>query len=235
MPTADRPPPEGGVDRVRLEGVVALLGTFPALSGFSLQVTSPQVVVLRGPNGAGKSTVLNVCSGLLSVQRGVVEILGSNVRADRFSVRRHLGYLGHSTGLYNDLTVAQNVTLAARAGGVAPKLVGARVNEVLAQLQLDGRLAKVGINHLSAGQRRRVAISALMVRDVSLWLLDEPHAALDADGRDLLDDVISKARDAGTTVLIASHDWNRVDRLADRVVTVVGGRVADDREVARVA
>jgi heme ABC exporter ATP-binding subunit CcmA len=216
---------------------VALLGTFPALSGFCLHVATPQVVVLRGPNGAGKSTVLNVCAGLISVQRGTIRVLGSDVRVDRQSVRRHLGYLGHRTGLYEDLTVEQNVRLAAKATGAETAV---DIAATLARLSLDGRLAKLGVVHLSAGQRRRVSLAALMVRQAPLWLLDEPHAALDTDGRDLLDGVIREAALAGTTILLASHDLDRADALADRIVTVVGGRaISDDvtsrREVAHVS
>lgn len=238
-------------DRVRLDGVVALLGTFPALSGFSLSVPTPQVVVLRGPNGAGKSTVLNVCAGLIPVQRGTVEILGSDVRVDRRSVRKHLGFLGHRTGLYDDLTVEQNVRLAAKASkksgqGSGSSNVGNNpdanpdanpdVNRLVAttldRMGLSGRLPKLGVVHLSAGQRRRVALAALVVRRVPLWLLDEPHAALDTDGRDLLDSVIRDAAASGTTVLMASHDLDRADRLAERIVTIVGGRVVADDRVA---
>ncbi len=217
--------------RVHLDGVVALLGTFPALSGFSLTVPTPEVVILRGPNGAGKSTVLNVCSGLVPVQRGTVQILGSNIRVDRRSVRKHLGFLGHRTGLYDDLSVEQNVQLAARASQANIALVG----PTLSRVGCDGRLAKLGVAHLSAGQRRRVALASLMVRRVPLWLLDEPHAALDTDGRDLLDEVIREAAVDGTTVLMATHDLDRADRLADRVVTIVGGRVVANDAVAHVS
>ncbi len=211
-------------DRLHLDGVVALLGSFPALSGFSLVVPTPQVVVLRGPNGAGKSTVLNVCAGLVAAQRGTVHVLGSDVRVDRHSVRRHLGYLGHRTGLYDDLTVEQHLRLAARAAGVETSVV----ESTLSRVGLDGRLAKLGCVHLSAGQRRRVALGALIVRQVPLWLLDEPHAALDTDGRDLLDSVVREAASTDTTVVFASHDQERAEALADRIVTVVGGRVIAD-------
>jgi heme ABC exporter ATP-binding subunit CcmA len=215
-------------DRLHLDGVVALLGAFPALSGLSLVVRSPQVVVVRGPNGAGKSTLLNVCAGLVTAQRGTVRVLGSDLRVDRQSVRRHLGYLGHKAGLYDDLTVEQHVRLAARAAGVAVSVVG----PTLARVGLDGRLARLGCVHLSAGQRRRVALAALIVRQVPLWLLDEPHAALDSDGRDLLDGVIRDAASTGTTILLASHDQERANGLADRVVTIVGGRVISDEHIA---
>jgi ABC-type multidrug transport system ATPase subunit len=95
-------------------------------------------------------------------------------------------------------------------------------------LGLDGRLATVAAGRLSAGQRRRTALACLIARRARLWLLDEPHAGLDADGRDLLDDVIRRAVGAGATVLVASHELERAKTLATRIVTVAGGLVHNE-------
>jgi heme ABC exporter ATP-binding subunit CcmA len=216
-----------GIDyAVEFRGVVALLGVFPALSGLDLTVNRGEVVALRGPNGAGKTTVLKVAAGLVAVQRGNVTVFGSDVTVDRRSVRRFLGYLSHATGLYSDLSVRDNVTFAARAAGIHKAEMSNRVSGALERVGLEGRLAGLGVSHLSAGQRRRVALASLLARDVPLWLLDEPHAALDPDGRDLLDGLISEVSAAGTTVLLASHDLDRADRIANRIVSVQGGRIA---------
>ncbi len=213
---------------VHMVAVVAVLGTFPALSGLDLTVPRGHVCVLKGPNGAGKTTVLRVAAGLVPALRGTVTVLGSNVRADRRSVRRHLGYLGHATGLYADLSVEQNVRFAVRAAGSG---TGQAIDSSLTRLGLDGRLRDLRVAHLSAGQRRRVALASLLAREVPLWLLDEPHAALDPDGRDLLDELVREAVGCGTTVLIASHDTERTARLADSVVHVQGGRAVDTTRV----
>jgi heme ABC exporter ATP-binding subunit CcmA len=223
-------PPTGSVcgvsspgPAVELCAVVALLGTFPALSGVDLSVARGEVVALRGPNGAGKTTVLKVVAGLIPVQRGTITVLGSDVRTDRRSVRRYLGYLGHSTGLYADLSVEQNVKFAAKASGA-----DADIEPALARLGLDGRLRSLQVAHLSAGQRRRVAVASLLARAVPLWLLDEPHAALDPEGRDLLDGIIAEVSTAGTTVMMASHDLDRADRVASRIVSLQGGRIVSE-------
>jgi heme ABC exporter ATP-binding subunit CcmA len=217
---------------VEFRGVVALLGVFPALSGLDLTVTRGEVVALRGPNGAGKTTVLKVAAGLVAVQRGSVTVFGSDVTVDRKSVRRFLGYLSHATGLYADLSVRENVTFAARAAGVNNDQIADRVSGALERVALEGRLSTLGVSHLSAGQRRRVALASLLARNVPLWLLDEPHAALDPDGRDLLDGLICEVSAAGTTVLLASHDLDRADRLANRIVCVQGGRIAGEQMAA---
>jgi heme ABC exporter ATP-binding subunit CcmA len=206
---------------ISMRGVVALLGAFPALSGCDLQVERGEVVVLRGPNGAGKTTVLKVAGGLVPIVRGQLTVLGSDVRVDRRSIRRYVGYLGHATGLYSDLTVEQNVGFVVRATGADQR----NIPSALGSLGLDGRLRHLSIAHLSAGQRRRVALAGLVARNVPLWLLDEPHAALDPDGRDLIDSLIHAAAGGGTSVVLASHDLERATNVADRTVQLVGGRV----------
>jgi heme ABC exporter ATP-binding subunit CcmA len=209
---------------VELVGVVTVLDRFPALSGLDLQVVLGEAVLLRGPNGAGKTTVLKVCAGLAAVATGTARVLGLDLRADRRAVRRDVAMLGHAGFLYDDLTIAESVRFAVRAAGGEV----ARVAPALTRLGLDGRLARLRVGACSAGQRRRTALAVIVARQPKLWLLDEPHAALDAGGRDLLDAVVREAVDSGATVLLASHDEDRAAALASRTVTVVGGHVVSD-------
>jgi len=206
---------------IHLRSAVALLGGFPALAGVDLEVDAAEVVLLQGANGAGKSTLLRVCAGLTPVISGRVRVLGCDLTSDPRGVRRRVGLLGHATFLYDDLTVADNLRFAVRAAGRSVS----RVGPALARLGLDGRLAKVEVVRLSAGQRRRVALAVLVARQPELWLLDEPHAGLDADGRDVLDTVVAEAATAGATVVLASHEHERAAALAGRVLTVAGGMV----------
>lgn len=210
---------------VRLVDVVAVLGGFPALAGASLTVERGEILLLRGPNGAGKTSLLRLCAGLLPVERGEAEVLGCDLVVDRTAVRNRVGLLGHANGLYADLTVQDNV----RFWGAT---VGATEAEITASLQrmgLANRLVDVPVGRLSAGQRRRTALACLVARRAELWLLDEPHAGLDAAGRDELDHTLRAAAAAGATVMVASHELERAGALATRVVEVVGGQV---REVA---
>jgi heme ABC exporter ATP-binding subunit CcmA len=218
---------------VHLRGAVALLGSFPALAGIDLQVAAGELVVLRGPNGAGKSTLLRACAGLVPVVEGHARVLDVDLVARPRDVRTLVGMLGHGSGLYDELTVAENVRFWTRARKVDP----ARAQAALERFGLAGRLAGVGASRLSAGQRRRVALACLVALDADLWLLDEPHAALDADGRRLVDELVLEATAAGTTVLLASHEVDQVARFDARVVTIAGGVVTQDvpaEEPARV-
>ncbi len=215
---------------ILLDGVVSLLGSFPALAGIDLAVDAGQVVVVKGPNGAGKSTLLRVCAGLAPIRQGAAEVLGHDLttRPGRRAVRRSVGLVGHASSLYDDLTVVENVVFWTRAAGADE----ARIAPALAELGLDGRLADVPVRGLSAGQRRRTSFAVLLCRRPALWLLDEPHGGLDPAGRDLVDRLVRSAAVAGATVVLASHDLDRAEALADRVVTIVGGSIEGRGEAA---
>lgn len=206
---------------VHLRNAVALIGRFPALAGADLDVDRGEIVLLRGPNGAGKTTLLRCCAGLLPVTSGTAEVLGVDLLSQRTTVRRRVGLLGHATFLYQDLTVRENVDFWARASG-------ATVDDGVAALRRLGvaeRLWSLQVQSLSAGQRRRVSFASMVCRRPELWLLDEPHAGLDAAGRDTIDELMAAAADAGATVLFASHELDRAHGVAHREVTISGGVV----------
>ena len=208
---------------VHLRGAVALLGRFPALAGVDLDVDRRRIVLLRGANGAGKTTLLRALAGLVPVTSGEAVVLGVDLREDRRAVRHRVGLLAHGTGLYDELTVADNVhfwTRAARADMVDAEAA-------MAQLGLDGRLRDVAVGRLSTGQRRRTSLACLLARRPELWLLDEPHAGLDKEGRDIVDGLIRDAAAAGATIILSSHELDRSIELADEIVTLGGGVALD--------
>ena len=206
---------------VSMLDAVALSGRFPLLAGADLQVVSGERVLLQGANGAGKTSLLRVCAGLVSLTSGRLEVLGHDPVRQRRQVRRRLGLLTHATHLYDDLTVAENVRFAVRAAGGD---VG-RIEGACARWGLVGRIASTSAGKLSAGQRRRVSLAVLTARWPELWLLDEPHAGLDATAREELDALIGEGAAAGVTMLIASHETALVEGLVDRAVEVAGGLV----------
>jgi heme ABC exporter ATP-binding subunit CcmA len=214
---------------VHLRSAVALAGRFPALSGVDLSVAPGEVLAVLGSNGAGKTSLLRTCAGLLPVTSGEAVVLGCDLRADRTAVRRRVGLLGHDPALYDELTPEENVRFCVRAAGLG----GDRVAPALERLGLVGRLAKTPASRLSAGQRRRTAIAGLVARAPELWLLDEPHAGLDADARALLGELIAEVAAAGAAVMLTSHEPGQALPSADRAVVMHGGRVGEERAVGR--
>jgi len=207
---------------IELSGVVAVLGQFPALAGVDLTVQRGEIVLLQGPNGAGKTSLLRVCAGLLPIERGTGHVLGIDLATNREAIRSRVGLLGHANGLYLDLTVMQNLQFWASTVAAT----SSEVSDAMATMRIDGRLAEVKASQLSAGQRRRCALASLIVRRAEIWLLDEPHAGLDAAGRDELDALLRSAVASGATVVLASHERDRALGLATRTVTIDGGGAA---------
>jgi heme ABC exporter ATP-binding subunit CcmA len=221
-------PPAPSSSAISLHDAVALSGRFPLLAGVDLQVATGETVLVEGPNGAGKTSLLRVCAGLVGLASGQVRVLGLDPIRQRNQVRRRVGLLSHASHLYDDLTVKENVRFAVRAAGADI----ARIDDACARWGLTGRLLKTSGSKLSAGQRRRVALAVLAARWPELWLLDEPHAGLDASARDILDGLIHEAAASGVTVVIASHEAEIVESLATRAVVITGGRVTAERSLA---
>jgi heme ABC exporter ATP-binding subunit CcmA len=204
------------------------LGRFPALAGVDLDVAGGEIVLLEGPNGAGKSTLLRALAGLVPFVDGDAVVLGTDLRrgsgARAAGLRRRIGLLGHTTALYDDLTVAENVRFWCRAAGL--DLPDA--DRAMQLLGLGDRLASVPVAKLSAGQRRRAALAIVAARRPELWLLDEPHAGLDQPSRDVVDRLITGAAGSGATVVVASHELERATAVAGRTVLLAGGIVVAD-------
>lgn len=206
---------------VDFKDVVIVYDNFPAVAGATFSVDKGEIVLLQGPNGAGKTTLLRACAGLLPIARGTANVLGCDLSTNRVAVRSRVGLLGHANGLFQDLTVLENMLFWSR-------LVGATrqdVDQAMIAMGISGRLGETQVAKLSAGQRRRCALASLIVRRAQLWLLDEPHAGLDTQGRDELDRTLRAARDSGATVIFASHEIERARSLATRSLMVTTGTV----------
>jgi heme ABC exporter ATP-binding subunit CcmA len=207
-----------------------MLGRFPALAGVDLDVESGEIVLLAGANGAGKTTLLRLCAGLLPLRSGSAEVLGVDLAVDRRAIRRSLALVGHETFCYDDLTVRENIRFATRATGRSV----ADADAALDRLGLQ-RSADVTHSRLSQGQRRRVALAIALARDPRLLLLDEPHAGLDEQSRNVLNEVVLAAPAEGRTVLLASHELEIARQLATREIRISAGQMHEGTAAAPVS
>ena len=209
---------------IKLRDAVAFSGSFPLLSGVNLCVEVGEVVHLNGANGAGKTSLLRVLAGLVTVTQGSISVLGYDLTRERRSVRREVGLVGHQSFLYEDLDAMENLAFWLGADGAG----GDRISLAFSRVGLSGRLLETPVSRLSTGQRRRVALALLFARNQRLWLLDEPHAGLDATGREIVDSLILEASRSGTTVVFASHELAHARTIAQRSVLMTGGAIAVD-------
>ena len=213
---------------VEFEDVIAVTGSFPVLTGVDVSVNEGEIVLVRGENGAGKTSFLRACAGLLRGRAGSARVLGFDMRVDRRTPRRYIGFLGHENNLYRDLWAKEHVEFRAAAGRGSKSDAEA----ALAKVGFPSSLWSVPISALSAGHRRKIAIASVIVARPRLWLLDEPHAALDAESRTTLNSVLREAVSSGATVVFASHEGALSEELSSRVITLQGGRVAGDSGVS---
>jgi ABC-type multidrug transport system ATPase subunit len=204
---------------ISLTGVTRMFGAQPAIVGVSLTVGRGEVVLLRGANGAGKSTLLRVVATALSPTYGRGAVLGFDLAAGRDEIRRRTDLLTHRTRLYEELSAAENLRFGCALHGIDPALVPGALEGV----GLAG-VAGERVAGFSQGMRQRVAIARTILRRAELLLLDEPYAGLDADAREVVDRLVLAARDAGRTVLLATHQPTRAG-LATRTVVLEAGRL----------
>ncbi len=214
---------------ISLEAAVAVSGRFPVLTGVDLTIDPGSIVLLEAPNGAGKTSLLRLCAGLLRLESGRAVVAGVDLAHDRRVVRPLVGYLGHGTGLYPDLTVRQNLRFwASAASNHAGRRSSDEIEAALDAVQLPERCRDLAVRRLSEGQQRRTALATVVQRRALIWLLDEPHAGLDNNGRDVLDQLLRLAASSGATVVFSSHEADRARHVAQRVVRMGAGRVIGD-------
>ena len=209
-------------------------GDAAALQGAELDVLRGEVVCVLGPSGAGKSTILRVIAGVDTPSAGVVRVLGTDIgrRPERARARfrnRYLGLLSQSLEAPTSLAVAQAVELPLALRGQARPDRRRRADELLHAVGLAGR-GHARLTELSGGERQRVALGAAIAHRPALLLADEPTGELDGESAEVIRSLIHDvARASGMTVVIASHD-PVMARLADRTVTIAGGRIAEERQ-----
>lgn len=209
---------------VVLRGAVAMSNGFPLLSGVDVELRPSSLTVLVGANGAGKTSLLRLLAGLVGLSAGEGTVLGLNLaNVDRRQLRRRVGWLGHEGSFYDDLTVQENLTFAAKA-------LGSPIDElstVLERVDLSAR-RHTAAKQLSAGQRRRLGLAWLLLRRPELWLLDEPYASLDDEGRTFFDALIGDVIERGATVVVSAHDALRSAQLRPRTLVMSGGRIVGE-------
>lgn len=213
-----RPPAVATTDLARL------FAGSPALAGISLRVDGGRTVALLGPNGAGKTTLLRLLATAIRPSYGRASVDGLDLDRHASQVRERVAYLSHATALYDDLTARENLRFAAAMLGTVD--ARDRVERALLDVGLSTR-ADERVRDYSAGMRKRLALGRILLGSASLVLLDEPYAALDADGMSLVDQLLVAWHEVGVSVIVASHSTDRFEAILDGRVTLERGLVRD--------
>jgi heme exporter protein A len=199
-------------------GLACRRGDRLLFDGLDLAVHPGQIVWVRGRNGQGKTSLLRLLAGLSAPAAGQITWGGSALRAAGAGFHRRLVHLAHANALKEDLTVLESLQFLARLHGrdAAP----APLVDALRRLNLYSR-RDAPVRTLSQGQRRRVALARLLIEpEASLWILDEPYDALDADGSAILDEVLCAHATRGGSVVLTSHVPLTITRPAPLVLSL---------------
>lgn len=217
---------------IDVRGVEQSYAGKPVLRGVNLQVAAGEFVALFGANGAGKTTLLRILATLARPARGRVVLGGFDLAIDPQALRAVVGFVGHHTMLYPELTAFENLQFYASLYGVEP--ARSRCDALLEQVGLQRQRAE-RVRYFSRGMQQRLAIARAILHSPRVLLLDEPHSGLDQIAAAQLDALLQAEAAAGRSVLLVTHDLQRGIALADRVLGLDRGRVVLERAAGAVS
>ncbi|MFZ2235334.1 MAG: ATP-binding cassette domain-containing protein [Dokdonella sp.] len=212
---------------IELRDLNKAFGDVKAVDGVSFTARDGEITGLLGPNGAGKTTTLRMLYTLMKPDHGQVLIDGIDAAIDPVSVRRSLGVLPDSRGLYKRLTARENIDYFGRLQGVDDTTLEQRREALIAALDMAD-IADRRTDGFSQGQRVKTAIARALIHDPRNVILDEPTNGLDVMATRAMRDFLRHLRDQGRCVLFSSHIMQEVGALCDRIVVIAHGRVVAD-------
>jgi len=217
---------------IDVRGLSKQYGGRAVVDKVDMQVAAGRIVGFLGPNGSGKTTSLRMLCGLLTPDAGEGQVLGLDFRREADAIKRQVGYMTQKFGLYEDLSIRENLDFVARLFSMPKRR--AAVDEALQRLGLASR-AKQLAGSLSGGWKQRLALAACLLHHPRLLLLDEPTAGVDPKARREFWDQIHALAAEGITVLVSTHYMDEAERCHELVYIAYGTVLARGSAAAIVA
>ena len=202
-------------------------GAVKAVNNISFRVNDGEITGLLGPNGAGKTTTLRMLYSLLPPDSGQIRIDGLDPTRDAMAIKRTLGVVPDSRGLYKRLTARENIAYYGQLHGMSKAAIHNRIEQLARTLNMEDFLER-RTDGFSQGQRVKVAIARAMVHEPQTVLLDEPSNGLDVMTTRALRHYILGLKKAGHSVVLSTHIMQEVAALCDRIIIIAGGEIAAD-------
>ncbi|MEH7107244.1 MULTISPECIES: heme ABC exporter ATP-binding protein CcmA [Bacillaceae] len=202
------------------------------LRGVDLSIQKGETVALLGPNGAGKSTLLKVLASLIKPTSGTIRMNGLDLKKQQNEIKKLLGYLPHSSLLYDHYSPLENLVFYGKLYGVH------NVEEKAISLVKDVGLSfflNEPVKNFSRGMIQRIAIARAIIHEPKILLLDEPHTGLDQGAIAILNHVILNMKEKGTTTLMVTHDFKQAAEICDRIIILKNGKMVDDFKIEKQA
>lgn len=217
---------------IAVENLTKVYGLLPVLKSLDFCVARGERVAVLGGNGSGKSTLLRLLGGLCKPSGGRMRIGGWEIPGEAAAVRAQIGMVSHKPLLYASLTARENLDFFGRLYQIAPVERAARIDALLRQVGLHRR-ADSRVQTFSRGMQQRLSIARAVLHQPAVLLFDEPYTGLDQEGAALLDALLCAEQPAPRTLIITTHQLQRLPGLADRAIVLAGGRIAGDQAIAQ--
>lgn len=226
------------IPALALDGIHVRLGGHPVLSGLDLHLMPGQIRAVVGLNGAGKTTALRVALGMLRPDAGHARIAGHDIWPHQPAIWGHVGHLVEAPASYPELTARENITNAAAMHGADGARCSRRAEQLATALGMDAHL-DTRVQRLSLGTRQKVGLISALVHEPALAVLDEPTNGLDPLAVIAFRDELDRLAGQGSAILITSHHFDELARVADEVSILHRGRLIatitpDDRDLEKV-
>jgi len=200
------------ISALRAEGLECIRNDMVLFRDLSISVSSGEVLQVKGPNGCGKTSLLRILCGLALPNEGAVYWNGKDIREFNGEYVQHVNYVGHHNGIKVELTPAENLRVS---NALSTTRNGASPEQALQQFGLYG-YEDTPVRKLSSGQKRRVALSRLLLTHAQLWILDEPFTSVDNAGRKFIAEVLKSHMDIGGMLILVSHEPVSIPSVAIR-------------------
>ena len=210
---------------IKVSNLKKSFGDIEAVKGISFEAHDGEITGLLGPNGAGKTTTLRMLYSLLPPDAGEIRIDGLDPTKDAMAIKRTLGVVPDSRGLYVRMTARENIADYGRLHGMRPADIGARIGELAETLDMADFIDR-RTEGFSQGQRVKVAIARAMVHRPQTVLLDEPSNGLDVMSTRALRRYILDLKKQGHSIVLSTHIMQEVAALCDRIIIIAGGMIA---------
>ncbi len=210
---------------IEVRGLIKTFGVMPVLRRLDLCVTHGEFLAVLGPNGSGKSTLLRLLAGLSKPNGGTIRIGGWELPHEAAAVRAQIGLVSHEPLLYEALTARENLQFFACLYGLPTNTP--RLMQLLEQVGL-ARRANDKVRTFSRGMQQRLSIARALIHNPDILLMDEPYTGLDQDASLMLDDILKTAHQAGHTIFMITHQFDRAASLAGRIVILSRGQIVYD-------
>ena len=209
---------------VKIEGLIKRFGDLTAVDNINLYIEEGEIYGLLGPNGAGKSTTINIMCGLLSMDKGKIEILDKDIVKEAYFTKKNIGMVPQDIAIYEDLTAYENVKFFASLYGLKGEELKKRTSEALEFVGLSDR-AKQFPKGFSGGMKRRLNIACAIAHRPKLIIMDEPTVGIDPQSRNHILQSVKKLNSMGCTIIYTTHYMEEVEAICTKIGIIDHGKV----------